>query len=88
MSAVKGNKEIAISGNQKSYWTETSEKRADITTKGTVRIRHVIGGILPCQSGCKFGEQCVFRNKEVDRQFGKKLMKSDRERCCFTHCRQ
>ena len=34
MSAVKGNKEIAIGGNQKSYWTGTSEKRADITTKG------------------------------------------------------
>ena len=73
MSEVKGNKGIAVRGKHKSYWTETSEKRADITTKGAVQIRHVIGGILPCESGCKFGEQCVFRNKEVDHQFGKKL---------------
>ena len=71
MSAMKGNKWIAVRGKHKSYWTETSEKRADITTKGAVRIRHVIGGILPCESGCKFGEQCVFRHKEVDHQFGK-----------------
>ena len=50
------------------------ENRADITSKETVLLRHVIIGILPyvknfkIDSGCKFGEKCELRHTEVDSQ--------------------
>ena len=58
------------------------KERADITLKETARIRCVIIGIPPvCQhhktdSGCKFGDKCVFRHTEDDSQPSKKQKKS------------
>ena len=52
------------------------------TLTGLVRIRHVIfwhpsvwHKITKTQSGCKFGEKCVFMDREVDSQPNKKPKK-------------
>ena len=53
-----------------------------MTSKRTVRIRHVIAGILPyvkitkVNRGCKFCEQCKIRRTEVDNQPSTKPKKS------------
>ena len=58
---------------------EDPEDHGDATLKETVRIRHVIVGILlyvkitQCESGRTFGEKCVFKHDEVDSQPNKKV---------------
>ena len=57
------------------------KNRADITLKGTVRIRDDYWHPPVCQnykteSGCKLGEKCVFSDKEVDSLLNQKATKS------------
>ena len=61
--------EREISQRPQSFWTQMSKYVQPMTLMETVRIRHVIGGILPCvkitktESGCKFGEECMLGTK-------------------------
>ena len=56
--------------------------RARITSKGIARVRRVIIGILPyvknykSEQGCTFGDKCLFRHTETDRQPSEKSKNS------------
>ena len=76
----------------RSLWKGIPKNRAEITLVETARTLHVIPWHPPaCQnykseSGCKFGDKCMFRHEQVDSRL-KRSRKRIVEKVLLPYCR-